>query len=298
MFFEIIKKSGIGRKLLTYILLFSSVVTFLGTSLQLYIDYDHDIKEIHNTFEQIESSYLHSISSSLWVLDEEQVTELLNGVLQLPDIQRLEISQNGELLISVGQPQQDNIIQQDFLLSYKFKGQEKKLGILKATASLTGLYKKLWDKTALILGTQAVKTFLVSTFIFFIFYTLVGKHLIFMADYARSLNFKLVDTPLNLKRKPSKNSDELEALVQSINIMRENIFRDIEERKQAEENFQTIVHSTVGNTGQEFFDNICTQLGSVFKSNCTIVGELVDDTTVNAIAMVLDGKHIRNYRLF
>ncbi len=70
---------------------------------------------------------------------------------------------------------------------------------------------------------------------------------------------------------------------------------DITERKQAEETFQTIVQSTVGSTGQELYDNICTQLCNVFKSDCAIVGELIDPTTINAIAMMVDGKPIKDY---
>jgi len=256
MFSEIIKRAGIGRKLLTYILLFSSVVTFLGTSLILYSDYNYDIKQIHKTFRQIESSYLQSISSALWVIDEEQVTELLNGILRFPDMQYLEIWQEGELLFSVGQPQQDNIIQQDYLLSYLFKGEERKLGVLKATANLTGLYKLLWSKTTLILCTQAVKTFMVSAFIFFIFYILVGKHLIFMADYARRFNFNHLESPLILKRKPPKNSDELETLAQSINVMRQNLANDIEERRRAEQEIEaskTYLDKILNNIGDPVF---------------------------------------------
>ena len=234
MFSKIIKNVGIGRKLITYILLFSSLVTLLGTSLQLYLDYKHDIKSIQNTMSQIKSSYLQSISSNLWYINDKQVTILLDGILKLPHMQHLEIRQNGKQIFSVGQPQQSNIILQEFNLSFKFKGQDKKLGVLKATASLTGIYKQLWSRTTVILSTQAVKTFLVSAFILYIFYILVGRHLVFMADYNRRLDLKLLNTPLNLKRKPSSNRDELETLVESINIMRKNIAGEIAERKQAE----------------------------------------------------------------
>lgn len=234
MFPKIIRKAGIGRKLIAYIFLFSSLVTFLGTSLQLYLDYANGIKSIQNTMRQIESSYLQSINSSLWYIDKQQVAIVLNGILRLPDMQYLEITQKGKLLISVGEPSEVNIIQREFPLSYPFKGKEKKLGVLKATASLTGIYRRLWNRTAVILGTQAVKTFLVSVFIFFIFHTLVGKHLIFMADYAKRFDFKRLRSPLRLKRKMPGNSDELETLVQSINIMRQNIANDMEERQQTE----------------------------------------------------------------
>lgn len=74
-----------------------------------------------------------------------------------------------------------------------------------------------------------------------------------------------------------------------------SIERDITDRKRADETFQAIVQSTVGRTGQDFFDNICIQLCKVFNSECAIVGELADPVTVKAIAMVLDGKPIKDF---
>ena len=45
------------------------------------------------------------------------------------------------------------------------EGQAIDLGTLEVTASLEGVYQRLYDRTLLILATQAVKTFLVSFFI-------------------------------------------------------------------------------------------------------------------------------------
>nr|MBF0222331.1 transporter substrate-binding domain-containing protein [Desulfobulbaceae bacterium] len=73
------------------------------------------------------------------------------------------------------------------------------------------------------------------------------------------------------------------------------IGRDITGRKQAEQRFQTIVQTTVGFTGQQLLDNICTQLCQAFNSECAIVGELAGPTTVKAISMLLDGKPVKNF---
>ena len=52
---------GIGRKLVIYILLFSSAVSLAGTSLQLYLDYSTDVKSIHNNLLQVQSSHEASV---------------------------------------------------------------------------------------------------------------------------------------------------------------------------------------------------------------------------------------------
>ncbi|WP_161626908.1 ATP-binding protein [Desulfospira joergensenii] len=227
-------KNSVGRRLIIYILLFSSVVTFLGTSLQLYVEYSSDIKSIQKTFQQIESSYLQSLSSSLWAIDKQQADILLNGILQLPDIQYLEIRQSRQVFSSAGTPEPDKTIQHEFKLIHTYKGQDNDLGVLTAVASLKGVYTRLLNRILIIFTTQAVKTFLVSAFIFFLFYILVGRHLVFMAGYVKKLNFEELYTPLKLQRKQPRKQDELEQLVQSVNAMNQNLFDHIQAIKLAE----------------------------------------------------------------
>ncbi|VAX15366.1 hypothetical protein MNBD_NITROSPINAE03-1288, partial [hydrothermal vent metagenome] len=234
-------KRRVARRLILYILLFSSIITFLGTSLQLYLDYSKDVTLIEQSMEQIESSYLPSIINSLWVSDHAQLKTLLNGMLQLPDMQNLEIVQDGEEIIAVGSPASQNIITRTFPLSYNYRGKDIHLGDLMVYASLTGVYNRLLDKVLVILGTQAVKTFLVSTFIFIIFYLLIGKHLETMADYARSFNVNNLESPLTLQRRSKKGveKDELGQLVVSINQMRLNLKNSYDDLRYAKERLET-----------------------------------------------------------
>ena len=106
---EFIKKipglrSGIGRRFILYILLFSSVITFMGTGLKLYLDYDRDLKLIHTSLKQVESSYLHSITNSLWVTDDELLHIQLEGIMRLPDMQFIEVRKGTEVLQAIGTP--------------------------------------------------------------------------------------------------------------------------------------------------------------------------------------------------
>ncbi len=47
-------KHGIARKLIIYLILFSSVITILGTSFQVYLEYTRDIQYIEKRMAQIE----------------------------------------------------------------------------------------------------------------------------------------------------------------------------------------------------------------------------------------------------
>jgi two-component system sensor kinase FixL len=225
-------RSGIGRRFILYILLFSSVITFIGTGLQLYLDFDRDLKSIHSTFDQVESSYLDSITNSLWVTDDELLRIQLEGILRLPDMQLIEVRKGGRVLQAIGTPQSKNIIEQTIPLVYVYNGRDVHLGELHVVASLKGVYARIFDRVIVILSIQTIKTFLVSLFIFIIFYQLVGKYIISMASFVESIRFESMDQPLQLDRKSNtKKPDELDQLVTSFNRMQENLARDILRRE-------------------------------------------------------------------
>jgi signal transduction histidine kinase/ActR/RegA family two-component response regulator len=228
-------KSRIGRRLIVYILLFSSVITLIGTGLQLYLDFDRDIKSIHTIFKQVESSYLQSIINSLWVSDDELLRIQLEGILRLPDMQLVEIRKGTEVLEGIGTPQSESILEQTIPLIYVYNGRDVHLGDLHVVASLKGVYARILDRVLVILSVQTVKTFLVSLFIFIIFYQLVGKHIVHLASFAESIRFESIDQRLHLNRKSkAKRPDELNQLASSFNRMLKELARGISERKRAE----------------------------------------------------------------
>ena len=186
-------RSVIGRRFILYILLFSSVMTFIGTGLQLYLDFDRDLKSIHTIFKQVESTYLDSITDSLWVTDDEFLRTQLEGILRLPDMQFIEIRKGEEILQVVGTPQSEDIFEQTIPLVYVYNGRDMLLGELHIVASLKGVYSRILGRILVILSIQTVKIFLVSLFIFIIFYQLVGKHIIHMASSVESIDFESMD---------------------------------------------------------------------------------------------------------
>ena len=229
-------KSRIGQKMMLYVLLFSLLVTAVGTGVQLYFEYDRDIESIHANLEQVESSHLPGIINSLWVTDDHLLTIQLEGILNLPDMQRIEIRDGAEVLHAVGTPQSESIIERSIPLTYVYNGRDVGLGELHVVASLEGARARIRDRVLAILVMQAVMTLLVAVFIFFVFNHLVGRHIISMTTLAESIRFKSIGQPLHLNRRSNpKRPDELDQLVASFNRMRENLIRDIAVQEQAEE---------------------------------------------------------------
>ncbi len=217
-------KSAIARKMIVCILLFSSVITLLSTGIQLYMDYRRDISLIEKHIRQIKETHLESVTHSLWDMNMEVVKIQLEGILKLPDMQYAEIRNDDAYIISSGSAGTNHMLHYEIPLIYIHRQVAYNLGTLHVMASLEGVYRRLFEKMFVILISQTIKTFLVSLFIFFLFYGLVGRHLRIMGEYVREMDWENLDSPLVLKRKRKKGKeDELDALANSFNAMCSNL---------------------------------------------------------------------------
>lgn len=217
-------RSGIGLRLLFFILLFSSAVTLGSTVLQLYVDYRRDVSNIERRLDEIERSYAGSLASSLWNLDVPQLKVQLEGLLKLPDMQALELQElNSEsanpLTVKVGRHEDSKTVARDIPIVLTGADRLQVIGTLHAEATLAGVYERLGDTALLILLSQGVKTFLVSLFILYLFHRLVTRHLEAISDYLKRYNLQQPSPPLALRRAQSARRDEFDDVVSSFNHM-------------------------------------------------------------------------------
>lgn len=225
----------LGLRLLTAILIYSSLITLFATGFQLWTDYRYERSAIDERLNQIETSSIRSLSNSLWEINPAQVQIQLDGLLQLPDVRYLEIATPyGEAFFAGSKPETGQTLTHNYTLVHKGNtGKSYTVGELSLIISLEDLYQRMADKVLLILATQGIKTFLVSVFILTLFHHLITRHLSTMALFARRLKLDRLEQPLELKRK-NKN-DELNDVVSAFNSMRQSMLGDIQKREQAEQ---------------------------------------------------------------
>lgn len=212
---------SISRRLIVYILLASSLITLLGTGYQLYTDYRRDVDLIEERMSQIKSSYLGGIVNSLWMTDLRQAEVLLEGVVQLPDMEYAEIQSPEGVLLVQGEVIEEQFLEYRFPLRYTHQSELFELGELRLLASLNEVYARLWDKLLIILLTQGIKTFLISGFIIVLVQFLITRHLGTMARYAHEITPEKLDSPLELHR--HRRKDELNEVVVAFNRMRKKL---------------------------------------------------------------------------
>jgi PAS domain S-box-containing protein len=233
-FFQTESVGRLGRKLLLWVLLGSAFFTVLGTMAQLTIDYRKDMEILVQQLEQIRTSRLASLTSSLWHLDEAQVLVQLDGILGLRDIKYAEVTTPDGMTFFRGEKaDSESLLVREFPLHYQAFDRVDQIGTLHVAADKSALQKRLKDKILVIVITQGVQFFLVAVLIVSIFYLLVTRHLRRMAVYTAELNIDRLQTPLVLDKSSSK-PDEIDIVVSAFNSMRENLLRDIKQREEAE----------------------------------------------------------------
>lgn len=222
--------SSIGKKFVLVTVLFSSCITLIFTCAQVYLDYRDGVLLIERHFTQIKTSYLASLTSSVWRLDMSAIDLQMDGILKLPDVEYVEIESIDASTWSVGTVQSKRYKEATFELKYEHLGAVYLLGTIRIVAGLDSLYARLIDRVLLILGSNAIKTFFVSLFILWMFQRLVGRHLRSMACYVETLENGGLNNSLELEGGAcTSNPNELEVLAQAINTMRKGLKRAIED---------------------------------------------------------------------
>lgn len=247
-------KNNLSNRLLSSILLCSSVLAIIITLLQLLWDYQQDVNKIEASINQIESSFIQPMAASLWNLDEEQIQMQIEGIMNLSDMQYVlihEVLGNTEVpLLEQGTIKEKFDISRTFDLIY----QGEAVGTLFVAASLDKVYERLIEKSLLILISQTIKTMVVSICILLIIYYMVIRHINKIALYTRNIKLSSHNKVLILEgrnRHISAASDELDELVYLLNKMQKRIVAELTDKEiainelQQERDFSaTIINSS------------------------------------------------------
>ena len=178
---------------------------------------------------------MNAIAGSLWSLDIEGINANINGILKLRDVQYVSVKEGGELIAETGEKKSENILSQTFIITLKGQG----LGYLEVQMTLVNTYHRVIQQTLTILLGNILKTTLVVTIMFIIFYHLVFVHIIKIIEHITSLESNLKRVPLKLSR-DNKNhpDDELSLLTLAINRMQVELNISLDKLNYSETRFK------------------------------------------------------------
>lgn len=215
------RRSRLSFRIPLFALLFSAVIALCGSAIQLLIEYDKESELVHMRIKEIELGAASVLADSIWELDREKISLELGSMLLVPGIRYLKVESSDLGDIVAGEPPASNIVKQKYPLMYEGEGARIQVGNLYIEATLDGVYERIKSRALLIMSIEAIKTFLVATFILLLIHFLVTRHVTSMASYMRDLNISELEDPLSIGlRRNYHREDELDELVTAINSMR------------------------------------------------------------------------------
>lgn len=224
---------SITYRLVFQILLVSSVATFVFTGLNFYRDYVSELDELDNTVSHISESYSASLSKAIFSYDEDQIISQLNGILALPHVAKLEITdKEGHYLYSVVKSRDsldsegsgfakyipESYETNEIQLTYQYDNTQIELGSLFYTSTSKHIYAGLITRALYFMLSQFIKTLAISFIFLLITRFLITKHLVQITNFLNNLDLKNISNskPLELHRNHNTN-DEIEILANKIN---------------------------------------------------------------------------------
>lgn len=171
---------------------------------------------------------MDSIRQSLWTLDRSSIDIQLDGLSRINDIIFVKLDDAEDKLISsAGEDSTKDVITERIAIKQYYRNKDILLGTLTLVATKENVYQQLIDTVIIILVSQAIKTFLVSMFVLFVFYYLVTRHLEKIARHYSGLNITTRPVSLQLDRKDSRwfQDDELDYVVTAINKVSNNTYK-------------------------------------------------------------------------
>src|SRR5499427_9112998 len=235
-------RRGIGPRLLVRILLFSSAITLILTSFQLYFDYRYAVGAIESRMSEIEGSYLQSLSEGLWNLDSRQLELQIEGILRLPAMRFVEVRETTDrpnpIVVSGGRRQDHAAVRRAFALVHPSHDEQQRLGVLSIEATFDEVHRALLQKAVVILISEGTEIFLVSFFILYITHRLITRHLTALAGFLGQYDLRQPPPPLRLRRRAPKEKDELDHVLAAFERMRQSLEHAYESLQESEQRFR------------------------------------------------------------
>lgn len=185
--------NALARRVLLQVILFSSAVTAGITAIELYGDYRRDLRAIDGTFHFVGTNYLPSLIHSVWNIDDIQVRSQLDALMGLPDVEYMEVLENGRPRWSAGRQVSQRT--KDVTLPLYHPAAPQPIGELRVVASVDRVLERVWARLLNVLLANAVKTLLVAGFLLWCFQVLVTQHLSKLARHLRNADLHRTTPP-------------------------------------------------------------------------------------------------------
>ena len=98
------KVTSISRKLLTRVLSFYFVLTFIVTCAQIAAEYYNTKDNINSALLTMEKTFSGSLTRAVWELNTQQAIDIANGLVAIPMIKGITVTdENNQIIAQLGE---------------------------------------------------------------------------------------------------------------------------------------------------------------------------------------------------
>lgn len=248
--------SRIGRRIILIMVILSGAVTLLMTLTQTYIDYNREFNNVEERHNEIKTIHADLLASSLWNYDLLVLTQRLEGLVNLPNVDYMEIT-SGNYHFSAGHPVSSMALSSRFPLNYinPETHQPENIGELYVESDAQGIYNYLIRQFLVTLAVNALKTAIVCYLILLIFHASVNQRIFAIAQFLRQYNPRHPKKPLRLPYNHwiMEKNDELQWLGDETNKIANSVttlYRNIKAEQERLEDFAQAASDWLWETNQ------------------------------------------------
>jgi signal transduction histidine kinase len=239
--------SSTGKKLLSVTLLFSSLITLVTTSIQLYAEFNSEVFHLDDRFVEINDVVRDSLTESTWAFDQNQIQKQLKGILRFEQVAKAHLDVEGFKSFELANGMVPNGPVKMVPLIYKDSHGAHEIGLLTVTFTMQQIYGGLINRGLVMLITNFLRTLMFSFFLLYMFYSLVTKPFRELAAKAREAStaqLDLMELSTDTRRSPRmrfRGHDELHEMAESLSLMQRNFQKSYEALKTSENRFRDII---------------------------------------------------------
>ena len=224
--------SPLARQYLTWTVLFGGFLTLLITGAEVYYQFLDKTSNINQQLEEVTTIYQQGLARSWWQFNTVQTKAILDGIILNPVVSAVQII-DGQVVEQSGIIPEKNSISHKTAIYYQSQQANTYLGEMLVFADITSVYKDVSRFAASRLTINFIKSLLLMSFSFFVFYVLVNRHLKKISAYTLSGALLRTGTrPLALDERHAFayfRTDELDEVVSAINQLSHELQRTIQE---------------------------------------------------------------------
>jgi diguanylate cyclase (GGDEF)-like protein/PAS domain S-box-containing protein len=204
-------RSQLAKKVTLYVILISTFFALFSSAIQVYSEYKKEMGVVSSELEQVEKTHLASITSQVWLLENEALLVIVLGLLDLPSIEYVAIYSEDSVILERGSEKSQNMTIKTLPLVHKHNGESKIIGKMVIKATLDNIYQNVVDRALLIILINSIKTLFVSSLILLAFYHIVSRHLNDIATFVQQINLERFEGDFSFNRK-NNSADKLDEL--------------------------------------------------------------------------------------